>query len=151
MTSNKIKLIKLVPDEYPITVEISSTDYSLRKAVNSCNYRKAQIRAIDEDACVIFNKNLSFSGLQPIPLNNDVCILCNEEAKIIGLEPNPRLWSDVLCGVFYVTGQDGEGNLCSLSAKEMEYYKALFAVPKSISHKEVDEMLMTGFYFREEF
>ena len=63
---------------------------------------------------------VSYRGLiEIIPLNDDVCILCNEEAKLIGLEPNRRLWSDVLCGVFYVTGQDDDGNLCSLSESNL--------------------------------
>ena len=44
--------------------------------------------------------------IEIISLSDEVCILCNEEGKLIGLEPNRRLWSDVLCGVFYVTGQD---------------------------------------------
>ena len=89
----------------------------------------------------------SYRGLiEIIPLNDDVCILCNEEAKLIGLEPNRRLWSDVLCGVFYITGQDVEGNLCSLSPKKMEYYKAFFAVPEIIPQEEVDDALIAGFY-----
>lgn len=88
--------------------------------------------------------------IEIIPLSDDVCILCNEEAKLIALEPNRRLWSDVLCGVFYVTGQDDAGNLCSLSGENMEYYKAFFAVPESISREEADAALITGFYIMEE-
>ena len=131
MKQYNIEVLMVEPNEKPRIVRLANNLTALQTAVSiGASYR-----------CLI----------EIIPLNNDVCILCNEEAKIIGLEPNPRLWSDVLCGVFYVTGQGGERNLCSLSAKEMEYYKAFFAVPESISHKEVDEMLMTGFYFMEEF
>lgn len=84
--------------------------------------------------------------IEIISLSDEVCILCNEEGKLIGLEPNRRLWSDVLCGVFYVTGQDNEGNLCSLSAKDMEHYKELFAIPESITQDEADNALFAGFY-----
>ena len=51
-----------------------------------------------------------------------------------------------MCGVFYVTGQDKEGNLCSLSAKDMEHYKEFFAVPESITKEEADNALFSGFY-----
>ena len=84
--------------------------------------------------------------IEIISLSDEVCILCNEEGKLIGLEPNRRLWSDVLCGVFYVTGQDEEGNLCSLSAKDMEHYKKYFAIPESITKEEADNALFSGFY-----
>ena len=67
--------------------------------------------------------------IEIISLSDEVCILCNEEGKLIGLEPNRRLWSDVLCGVFYVTGQDKEGNLCSLSNGEQRAYKTNKKVP----------------------
>lgn len=90
---------------------------------------------------------VSYRGLiEIIPLNDDVCILCNEEAKLIGLEPNRRLWSDVLCGVFYVTGQDDDGNLCSLSAKDLEHYKDFFAEPEVISREEAENALIAGFF-----
>lgn len=84
--------------------------------------------------------------IEIISLSDEVCILCNEEGKLIGLEPNRRLWSDVLCGVFYVTGQDKEGNLCSLSAKDREHYKEYFAIPESITKEEADNALFSGFY-----
>ena len=84
--------------------------------------------------------------IEIISLSDEVCILCNEEGKLIWLELNRRLWSDVLCGVFYVTGQDKEGNLCSLSAKDKEHYKEFFAVPESITREEADNALFSGFY-----
>lgn len=89
----------------------------------------------------------SYRGLiEIIPLEDDVCILGNEEAKLIGLEPNRRLWSDILCGVFYVVGQDDEGNLCSLSAEHIAYYKEYFAIPEFISREEAEDALMMGFF-----
>lgn len=89
----------------------------------------------------------SYRGLiEIIPLEDDVCILGNEEAKLIGLEPNRRLWSDVLCGVFYVVGQDDEGNLCSLSAEHVAYYKEYFAISELISREEAEDALMMGFF-----
>ena len=84
--------------------------------------------------------------IEIIPLDDEVNILCNEEAKIIGLEPNRHFFSEVLCGVFYITGQDDEGNLCSLSAKDMERYKEFFAVPEVISMEEAEDALIAGFF-----
>lgn len=84
--------------------------------------------------------------IEIIPLDDDALILCNEEGKIIGLEPNRRLLSDVLCGVFYVTGQDKSGNLCSLSAERMAYYKDFFAEPEVISREEAENALIAGFF-----
>ena len=45
-----------------------------------------------------------------------------------------------------MTGQDDEGNLCSLSAENREYYKEYFAVPEAISREEAEDALMMGFY-----
>lgn len=84
--------------------------------------------------------------IEIISLSDEVCILCNEEAKLIGLEPNRRFLSDVLCGVFYVTGQDEEGNLCSLSAEHVAYYKNFFGDPEVISKEEAENALIAGFF-----
>ena len=64
--------------------------------------------------------------IEIIGIDDNVCILCNEEGKIIGLEPNRKFYNDILCGVFYVTGEDDDGNLASLSSDMQE--KASLAV-----------------------
>jgi hypothetical protein len=64
--------------------------------------------------------------IEIIDLDERTCILCNDEGKLIGLMPNRQLESDIICGVFYVTGQDREGNLTSLTDAEIERYAKTF-------------------------
>ena len=54
------------------------------------------------------------------------CILCNEEGKLIGLPLNRWIGPDVIAGVFYVVGQDENGNFTSLSEEQIAYYKKKF-------------------------
>ena len=84
--------------------------------------------------------------IEIVELDARTCIVCNEEGKLIGLAPNRRLGRDVLCGVFYVTGQDSHGNLASLSSAEIEKYKRVFAQPEIISAEEVEATLAAIFY-----
>ena len=126
MKQKTIEVLMVEPGREPRIVRLDNSLESLQTAVSiGADYRGL---------------------IEIISLSDEVCILCNEEGKLIGLEPNRRLWSDVLCGVFYVTGQDKEGNLCSLSAKDKEHYKEFFAVPESITREEADNALFSGFY-----
>ena len=68
-----------------------------------------------------------YTGLiEIINLDRGVCLLCNEEGKIIGLEPNRRLGNDIICGVFYIIGEDETGELVSLSEEDTEFYTNYF-------------------------
>jgi len=82
--------------------------------------------------------------IEIVGLDDNTCILCNEEGKLIGLQPNRRLGYDVLCGVFYVVGQDEEGNLGSLEPADLEHYKQIFAKPEIINAEEAEAR--TAFY-----
>ena len=126
MKQKTIEVLMVEPGREPRIVRLDNSLESLQTAVSiGADYRGL---------------------IEIISLSDEVCILCNEEGKLIGLEPNRRLWSDVLCGVFYVTGQDEEGNLCSLSAKDREHYKKYFAIPECITREEADNALFAGFY-----
>ena len=51
-----------------------------------------------------------YQGLiEIIFLGDGTCILCNEEGKLIGLEGNRRISNDIIAGVFYVVGENGNG------------------------------------------
>lgn len=78
-------------------------------------------------------------------LDAKTCILCNEEGKLIGLKPNRRLGHDILCGVFYVMGQDEEGNLTSLPSAAIERYRQIFSCPEVIDAEEVEETVSATF------
>ena len=84
--------------------------------------------------------------IEIVNLDSKTCIVCNEEAKLLGLQPNRRLGWDILCGVFYIVGQDSKGNLTSLSPKGVERFKKIFATPEVIDPEEVETTLMAMFY-----
>ena len=83
--------------------------------------------------------------IEIITISEDACILCNEEGKLIGLEPNRRLGDDILCGVFYVTG-NGEEDLASLSEENIEAYKKIFEKPDAFSPGDVERTINSGFF-----
>ena len=76
-----------------------------------------------------------YQGLiEIIGIDDDVCILCNEEGKLSGLPLNRPLRDDegniydIIAGVFYVTGEDDDGNLTSLNPEMMEKYRKEFSL-----------------------
>ena len=84
--------------------------------------------------------------IEVINLDAKTCLICNEEGKLLGLTPNRRLGMDIICGVFYVAGQDHKGNFTSLSKEAMEYYQNIFQHPDVIDAEEVSQLIMGGFY-----
>ena len=61
--------------------------------------------------------------------------------------PNRRFGNDILVGVFYVAGQDNDGNLRSLSEAKMQKYTKLFEKPcNDITDEEVANTLVMRFY-----
>lgn len=80
-----------------------------------------------------------------IAITDTACLLCNEEGKLIGLTPNRCVGVDILCGVFYITGQDAEGNLASLSDTEIEPYKQRFWLPELFLPGIDEPLVWSGF------
>jgi len=126
MKEKIIKVLKVAPHSKPEEVVLTNTLEALQKAVS-------------EGAD-------SVGLIEIIPLTDTASLLCNEEGKLIGLEPNRRIGYDIICGTFYVVGEDREGNLTSLSAKDMEYYMNRFAVPEKISAEEAMNALRFEIY-----
>lgn len=126
MKKRKIEVLKVEPGKVPERVTLDNTLEALQDAVSIGMDGRGLIEIVE--------------------LDESTCILCNEEGKLLGLEPNRRLGSDVLCGVFYVTGQDKHGNLCSLSEESMQFYEAYFRVPEIITQEEVAATLITQFF-----
>ncbi len=125
MKEMTIKVLKVEPKKLPEVCELVNELDALQKAVS-----------IGAD----------YQGLiEIVNIDDKTCILCNEEGKLIGLEPNRRLGNDILCGVFYVTGQDEEGNLTSLNDKALEYYKYLFNDIEDISPDEIEPTMKIFF------
>lgn len=125
MKEKTIKVLKVEPKKLPEVCELENELEALQKAVS-----------IGAD----------YTGLiEILYVNERICILCNEEGKLIGLEPNRRIRNDILCGVFYVTGQDREGNLASLTDDEIETFKSVFGVIEDISPDEVEPTMRIYF------
>ena len=125
MKEKTIKVLKVEPKKLPEVCELVNELDALQKAVS-----------IGAD----------YQGLiEILYVNERICILCNEEGKLIGLEPNRRIRNDILCGVFYVTGQDREGNLTSLTDDEIETFKSVFGVIEDISPDEVEPTMRIFF------
>ena len=126
MKEKIIKVLKVAPHSKPEEVVLTNTLEALQKAVS-------------EGAD-------SVGLIEIIPLTDTASLLCNEEGKLIGLEPNRRIGHDIICGTFYVVGEDREGNLTSLLVKDMEYYINRFAVPENISPEEAMNALRFEIY-----
>ena len=106
MGNKKITVLMVEPGKHPLVTTLGNDLDSLQKAVS-----------IGAD----------YQGLiEIIGIGNGDCILCNEEGKLINLMPNRRVGDDIICGVFYVTGQNDEGDLASLTDEQIEHYSEVF-------------------------
>lgn len=121
MKSNEIKVLMVAPGEHPREVSIGNDLDSLQKAVSvGCDYQGL---------------------IEIVGLEDGACILCNEEAKLIGLEGNRRLGNDIITGVFYVVGENGRGDLISLTEKQMDKYSKRFWSTEYFTPAEINRML----------
>ena len=125
MKEKNIRVLKVAPMERPSLCTLENELSSLQKAVS-----------IGAD----------YVGLiEIIDLDEEVCLLCNEEGKLIGLAPNRRLENDIICGVFYVTGQDRAGNLISLSEDQIRHYSERFRDIEYFMRGENGEIIVIRF------
>ena len=126
MKEKTIRVLKVAPKMTPEVVMLDNNLEVLQRAVSV---------------------GADYVGLiEIIDIDDKACILCNEEGKLIQLEPNRRFYDDVICGVFYVTGQSKNGELTSLSDSLIEYYKKMFGTPEDISPDEVEDAFRGGFF-----
>lgn len=70
------------------------------------------------------------------PFEDAAAIICNEEGELLGLEPNRAIRDpetgellDIICGECFICGLT-EDNFCSLTEKQVTYYKELFMSPE---------------------
>ena len=125
MKEQNIRVLKVAPLARPSVCYLENELSSLQKAVS-----------IGAD----------YVGLiEIIDLDEEVCLLCNEEGKLIGLAPNRRLGNDIICGVFYVTGQDRAGNLISLSEDQIRHYSERFRDIEYFMRGENGEIIVIRF------
>ena len=63
---------------------------------------------------------------QPVYVEDGVILCCNEEGKLNGMEPNRWLEDDIICGPFFLVGDDHEGGFCSLADEQLDRYTQRF-------------------------
>ena len=80
-----------------------------------------------------------------IDIEDNACILCNEEGKLSGLEGNRALGEDILVGTFYVCGSNNEGELTSLTDKQIDKYINFFWEPQTFTQGEIEESIVFKF------
>ena len=120
MKEKTIRVLKVAPKKLPVVVELTNELSALQDAVEGL--------------------------IEIIEIDSKTCLLCNEEGKIYGMESNRRFGGDVLCGTFYVTGQDKHGNLASLSQKNIQKYTAMFHEVEEISAQEAEQSMFMRFF-----
>ena len=102
MKDNVINVLKVEPKKAPEICLLENELQALQEAVSI---------------------GAEYTGLiEIINLDRGGCLLCNEEGKLIGLEPNRRLYNDIICGVFYIIGEDENGELASLSEEDGQIF-----------------------------
>ena len=125
MKEKEIKVLKVEPCKKPESVTLTNRLEDLQVAVS-----------IGAD----------YTGLiEIVDIDSKTCILCNEEGKLIGLQPNRIFGNDILCGVFYVCGQDKWGNLTSLKEEAVKHYTEVFAEYSYISPDDVANTIVAKF------
>ena len=126
MKEKEIKVLMVEPGKAPTVTTLKNDLQSLQEAVS------------------IGADNVGL--IEIIGIDDDVCMLMNEEGKIIGLEPNRRFYNDVICGVFYIVGEDGEGNLTSLPQKFIDYYTDFFSEIEELTAEDVTRATVIEFF-----
>lgn len=73
---------------------------------------------------------------QPVYMEDGVLLCCNDEGKLNGMAPNRRLEDDIICGPFFLVGDDLGGGLCSLTDEQVARYTELFREPEQFTGQE---------------
>ena len=125
MKQTEIKALMVEPLKEPKVITMKTDLESLQKAVS-----------IGAD----------YQGLiEIISLGDRTCILCNEEGKLIGLDGNRRIGNDIIAGVFYVVGENDEGELISLTDQQLEFYEKRFFFPEYYTKEDVTNRVFVTF------
>lgn len=109
MKENMIKVVKIEVGQPPVVKEIENTLDGLQKEVEG--------------------------NIECVYLDDDCIAVINEEGKLNGMEPNRRLGADIICGPFFICGDDGE-NFGSLSKEQIEKNSQHFAETPQFTGKE---------------
>ena len=81
------------------------------------------------------------------PFDEPGALICNEEGKLIGMQPNRRIPGDIICGPFFLVGDDGEGGFCSLTHQQIQRYTEYFREPEQFTGAEPELEPRMDFYW----
>ena len=125
MKEKGIRVLMVEPHKHPVVTTLENNLDALQKAVSV---------------------GVETQGLiEIISIADGVCLLCNEEGKLIGLEGNRRIGQDIIAGVFYVAGEDGNGNLASLPEQTLLAYQHRFWAVEEYTQEDVEQALLMRF------
>lgn len=125
MKEKRIRVLKVEPLKKPEVCYLDNNLDTLQKAVSIGADYQGLIEVLD--------------------LSHDACLICNEEGKLICLTPNRHIDNDIICGVFYVTGQNRSGNFVSLSDEQITHYSEIFADIEYFSADDVGNTIVVKF------
>ena len=84
---------------------------------------------------------------QPVCLGNGIVLCCNEEEKLNGMPPNRWLEEDdVICGPFFLVGEDGAGEFVSLTDEQAAMCRERFGEPVQFTGEEPQLQPRLKFY-----
>lgn len=125
MKEKRIRVLMVEPHKHPVVTTLENNLDALQKAVSI----GAETQGL----------------IEIVPIVDGVCILCNEEGKLIGLDGNRRIGQDIIAGVFYVVGEDRNGNLTSLPEQTLLVYKHRFWTAEEYTQEDVEQTLYMRF------
>lgn len=82
-------------------------------------------------------QNIVGGLIEFVELEENIDLVCNEEGKIYGLEMNRIIPNDVICGTFFIAGEE-KGETISLTDEQIKKYKEYFNLER---HKEPIEQI----------
>ena len=97
---NKIKVLIVKPEEKPYAEEID------------CNLETFQ--------------SIVGGNIEEVYIESGTVLICHEEGKLLGLTPNRVIGNDVICGTFFLAGDDGGEELVTFSDEKIEKYTEEF-------------------------
>ena len=73
---------------------------------------------------------------QPLSMGDGVILCCNDEGKLNGMQPNRRFGDDIICGPFFLVGDDHAGGFCSLTEEQIQRHTQMFQEPEQFTGQE---------------
>lgn len=83
---------------------------------------------------------------QPLYLGAGIVLCCNEEGKLNGMLPNRWLGDDIICGPFFLVGENNEGEFVSLTDRQVQLIQRAFAQPDQFTGEEPELEPKITFY-----